>query len=98
MYIERTVYQRGGGRVPRSRLANGMWLDRPTIPRLLYHGSIERTRERDRERQRENESQIEDWPNCLWILMGPIGVLEYSFAISDHLPSQVCNPARAPFF
>lgn len=63
-------------------MANGMLLDRPTIPRLLFHrGSIERTREEREKRREEDDAPV--WPNRLWILMDSIGVLEYSFAISN---------------
>lgn len=43
----------------------------------------ERKKERERNERREKRGREENWPNRLWILMGSIGVLEYSFTISN---------------
>lgn len=72
-----------------------MRLDQPTI--FCLSSTIVNPSREEREERRESGRE-EDWTNRLWILMGSIGVHEYSYR--GHLLGEIRNPpcTRRPFF
>lgn len=55
----------------------------PAFSSIVDQERRKEKREKERNERGEKRGREENWPNRLWILMGSIGVLEYSFTISD---------------